>query len=52
MTDAERDTVRQKAGKIAQKALWKHFIKYYLEAYSFALSKNDTKGDRPQWYHF
>jgi glycosyltransferase involved in cell wall biosynthesis len=52
MTDAERDAVRQKAGKIAQKALWKHFIKYYLEAYSFALSKNDTKGDRPQWYHF
>ena len=42
MTDAERDTVRQKAGKIAQKALWKHFIKYYLEAYDFAVTQRET----------
>ena len=55
MSDAERDAIRQKAGKIAQKALWKHFVKYYLEAYAFAIDKtwkNDTKGDRPQLYHF
>ena len=51
-SEAERDEIRQKAGKIAQKALWKHFIKYYLEAYDYAINKNDTKGDRPQLYHF
>ena len=49
---AERDEIRQKAGKIAQKALWKHFIKYYLEAYDFAVNKNSTIGDSPQLYHF
>lgn len=52
MSDAERDAVREKAGKVAQEALWKHFIKYYLQAYDFAVNKNDTKGDSPQWYHF
>lgn len=36
---AKRDEIRNKAGKIARKALWKHFIKYYLEAYSLALEK-------------
>ena len=42
-TAAERDEIRHKAGKIAQKALWKHFIKYYLEAYDFAVDKTWTK---------
>ena len=41
MDAAKRDEIRNKAGKIAQKALWKHFIKYYLEAYSFAINKNE-----------
>ena len=54
MSDAERDAVRQKAGKIAQKALWKHFIKYYLEAYDVALGKTwgtkCEKGDSPQFH--
>ncbi len=36
---AERDDIRRKAGNIAHKALWKHFIKYYLEAYGFAIEK-------------
>ena len=45
MTAAERNAIREKAGKIAQKALWKHFIKYYLEAYDFAI--NNTKGSDP-----
>ena len=40
---AEREEIRHKAGKLAQKALWKHFIKYYLEAYSFALDKTWNK---------
>lgn len=39
MDAAKRDEIRNKAGKIARKALWKHFIKYYLEAYSLALEK-------------
>jgi len=48
---AEREEIRKKAGKIAQKALWKHFIKYYLEAYSFAIEKS-AKGDGSVWYDF
>ena len=40
---AQREEIRQKAGKIAQKALWKHFIKYYLEAYQFAVNKTWRK---------
>ena len=52
MSAAERDAIRQKAGKIAQKALWKHFIKYYVEAYSFALNKNSAKGDGSVWPYF
>ena len=40
---AEREEIRKKAGKIAQKALWKHFIKYYLEAYNFAVQKTWSK---------
>ena len=39
----QREEVRQKAGKIAEKALWKHFIKYYLEAYNVAVDKTWTK---------
>ena len=32
-------TVRKNAADIAEKALWKHFIKYYYEAYDIALRK-------------
>ncbi|MBP5347159.1 MAG: glycogen/starch synthase [Bacteroidaceae bacterium] len=39
----QREEIREKAGKIAEKALWKHFIKYYLEAYSVALNKTWDK---------
>ena len=50
----QREEIRQKAGKIAQKALWKHFIKYYLEAYDVALGKTwgteCEKGDSPQFH--
>lgn len=35
----EREKIRQKAADIAEHALWKHFIKYYVQAYEFALKK-------------
>jgi hypothetical protein len=39
----QREEIRSKAGKLAEKALWKHFIKYYLEAYKVAVEKTWTK---------
>lgn len=36
--DKQRDQWRKKAAKLAEKAQWKNFIKYYFEAYDFALS--------------
>jgi len=36
-TDAEVKVIRKRAGKVAEQALWKHFIQYYYEAYDFAL---------------
>lgn len=38
-TDKEAEAVRKKAADISEKALWKHFIKYYYEAYDFALRR-------------
>lgn len=35
----ERTAVRRSASRLAQKAQWKNFIKYYYEAYDIALSK-------------
>lgn len=37
MTEAEIKMIRKRAADIAEKALWKHFIKYYYEAYDVAL---------------
>jgi hypothetical protein len=37
LTDAEIKKIRKNAANIAEKALWKHFIKYYYEAYDVAL---------------
>ena len=37
MPKTERNNIRKKAAAIADKAQWKHFIKYYFEAYAFAL---------------
>lgn len=37
MSDKEIKQIRKKAEAIAEKALWKHFIKYYYEAYDVAL---------------
>ena len=39
----QRESARQNAGRLAQKALWKNFIKYYLEAYAFAVEKTWNK---------
>lgn len=36
-SNAEIKTIRKKAATIAEKALWKHFITYYYEAYDCAL---------------
>lgn len=34
---AEVKEIRRRAGKVAEQALWKHFIRYYEEAYDVAL---------------
>jgi len=39
LTDAEVTRSRRLAGKLAEKALWKHFILYYYQAYDIALQK-------------
>ena len=38
LSDKEVNECRKKVAKIAEKALWKHFIKNYLEAYNVALT--------------
>lgn len=38
LTKKERTEVRNKAAKLANKAQWKHFIKFYYQAYDFALN--------------
>ena len=37
MTASERENIGKNATKLANKAQWKHFIKYYYDAYHFAL---------------
>ena len=39
MTDAEIKKARTAADKLSKKALWSEFIKYYWQAYDFALQK-------------
>lgn len=39
MDDKEVKSARKNAAAVAEKALWKHFIKYYYDAYDFALTK-------------
>ncbi len=38
-TPQEAEKVRRKAAGISEHALWKHFIRYYYQAYDFALHK-------------
>lgn len=37
------NAARKNAEKVAEKALWKHFITYYYEAYDMALAKRDER---------
>lgn len=37
LPEMQVNDIRERAGKIAEKALWKHFIRYYYEAYDIAL---------------
>ena len=39
LTPSDTQKTRNRARKIAEKALWKHFIEYYDKAYTIALSK-------------
>lgn len=42
-SEKEMKSVRQKAAKVAEKALWKHFIEYYYEAYDIALRNAEKR---------
>ncbi len=48
MDNTSLEQTRKNASKIAEKALWKHFIKYYYQAYDFALksAKKRNKDNR------
>ena len=39
LSEKEISKIRENAAAIAEKALWKHFIQYYYEAYDVALRK-------------
>jgi glycosyltransferase involved in cell wall biosynthesis len=43
MDKKQVNAARKNAEKVAEKALWKHFIKYYYEAYNKALLKRDER---------
>lgn len=42
-TPEQVKAVRQKSKKLAEKALWKHFIEYYYDAYDIALRKAENR---------
>ena len=44
MTPREASEVGRNAATLAAKAQWKHFIKYYYEAYDYALSHKTADG--------
>ena len=43
MTESQVKKARSNADKLSKKALWSEFIKYYWQAYDFALSKKNNK---------
>ncbi len=43
LTEAQRKEAREAASKISKKALWKHFIAYYEQAYDIALRKAEER---------
>lgn len=42
-TKDEQKKCREASGKLSKKALWKHFIEYYYQAYDFALRKAEKR---------
>ena len=48
LTLAEVKKARDKASKLSKKALWSHFIKYYEEAYDFALRAAEARKSHQQ----
>lgn len=48
LTPAEVKKARDKASKLSKKALWSHFIKYYEEAYDFALRAAEARKSHQQ----
>lgn len=40
LVTAKRTQIRKNAAQLADKAQWQHFIKYYYDAYDFAIRKN------------
>lgn len=43
LSNREINKIRRNAAAIAEKALWKHFIQYYYEAYDVALRNRDKR---------
>lgn len=43
MSDSEIKAIRKRAADLAEKALWKHFIQYYYEAYDIALRNAELR---------
>ncbi|WP_072531692.1 glycogen/starch synthase [Bacteroides ilei] len=43
LSNGEINKIRRNAAAIAEKALWKHFIQYYYEAYDVALRNRDKR---------
>ncbi len=46
LSDVEVLGCRDNAERLSKKALWKHFIRYYLEAYQFALNKVEIRNSK------
>lgn len=43
LTESEVNEIRKNASDVAEKALWKHFIQYYYEAYDIALRNAEKR---------
>ena len=46
LSEKEVADCRKKAAKMAEKALWKHFIRNYRDAYDFALKAAETRMEK------
>ena len=48
LSDEDKARARKEAAAVAKKADWKHFFKYYRQAYDIALKKRDNRIDELQ----